>query len=130
MASEPAAVFICEASRENKPGQVSGRSCRHRSESESDLGPTAKSLARLCSRDAEERAAALDELSQAVLACLGLDRPAVARLGKQTLLHLLRLSRSCPLQDVRERAADLLRTAQVQSNFLTRQHFTLQTSQI
>ncbi|XP_071396846.1 sestrin-2 [Centroberyx affinis] len=112
MASEPTAVFICEANRENTSGQVSGRSCRHQSESEPDLGPTPKSLARLCSRDEEERAAALEELSQAVLACLGLDRPGSARLSKQTLLHLLRLSRSCPLQEVRERAAELLRTAQ------------------
>lgn len=44
---------------------------------------------------------------------LGLDRPGSARLDKHTLLQLLRVSRSCPLQEVRERAAELLRTAQV-----------------
>lgn len=92
----------------------SGRSCRYQSESESDAAaPTAKSLARLCSRDEEERAAALEELSQGVLESLGLDRPGSARLSKQTLLHLLRLSGSCPLREVRERATELLRTAQV-----------------
>ncbi|XP_042363029.1 sestrin-2 isoform X1 [Plectropomus leopardus] len=98
---------------ENTPGQVSG-SRRHKSESESDGDPTVKSLARLCSRDVEERAAALEELSQGVLLCLELNRPGSARLSKQTLLQLLRLSRSCPLQEVRERATELLRTAQEQ----------------
>ena len=111
-----ASSFTCQANGDKTTGQRgtgSGRSRRLRSESESDVGPTVKSLARLCSRDEEERAAALEELSQGVLACLELDRPGSARLGKQTLLHLLRLSRSCPLQEVRGRATELLRTAQV-----------------
>lgn len=115
MATNPVAQISGQANGEPTPGAVrgSGRSCRHRSESESDAGPSLKSLARLCSRDAEERAAALEELSQEVLLCLGLNQPGSARLSKQTLLHLLRLSRSCPLQEVRARAAELLRTAEV-----------------
>ncbi|KAF3833826.1 hypothetical protein F7725_025030 [Dissostichus mawsoni] len=114
MASNPAAG--CLANGENKPGRGSGSGCssRHRTESECDVAPTVKSLARLCSRDEEERAAALEELSQGVLLCLGLDQPGSARLSEQTLLHLLRLSRSCPLQEVRGRATELLRTAQEQ----------------
>ncbi|KAK1880932.1 RNA-binding protein 4.1 [Dissostichus eleginoides] len=113
MASDPAAG--CLANGENKPGRGSGSGCssRHRTESECDVALTVKSLARLCSRDEEERAAALEELSQGVLLCLGLDQPGSARLSEQTLLHLLRLSRSCPLQEVRGRATELLRTAQV-----------------
>ncbi|XP_071355338.1 sestrin-2 isoform X1 [Trachinotus anak] len=116
MAGNSAAGFTCQANGQNTPGRVSGsgRSCRHRSESESDVATTVKSLARLCSRDEEERAAALQELSHGVLECLGLDRPGSSRLSKQTLLHLLRLSRSCPLQEVRGRATELLRTAQEQ----------------
>ncbi|XP_068584699.1 sestrin-2 isoform X1 [Cebidichthys violaceus] len=96
---------------DNTPGLGSGR---HRYESESDVGLTVKSLALLCSRDEDERAASLEELSQGVLACLGSDRRGSARLSKQTLLNLLRLSRSCPLQEVRGRATELLRTAQEQ----------------
>ncbi|XP_070702894.1 sestrin-2 isoform X1 [Pempheris klunzingeri] len=116
MASNPGTGFTCRANGENTPGGVSGSgcSCRHQSESESDVGPSVKSLARLCSRDEDERAAALEELSQGVLSCLGPDRPGSARLSKQTLLHLLRLSRSCPLDEVRGRATQLLRTAQEQ----------------
>ncbi|XP_039978269.1 sestrin-2 isoform X1 [Xiphias gladius] len=116
MASNPVAGFTCHANGEKTTGRVSGsgRLCRHQSELESDVAPTMKSLARLCSRDEEERAAALEELSQQVLVGLGLDRPGSERLSKQTLLHLLRLSRSCPLQEVRGRAAELLRTAQEQ----------------
>ncbi|KAK9526908.1 hypothetical protein VZT92_015581 [Zoarces viviparus] len=91
----------------NTPGLGSGR---HRYESESDVGPTVNSLARLCSKDEDERAASLEELSQGVLACLGSDR----LISKQTLLNLLRLSRSCPLQEVRGRATELLHTAQEQ----------------
>ncbi|XP_059206565.1 sestrin-2 isoform X1 [Centropristis striata] len=115
MASNAAAGFTCKANGDNKPGRGSGSgssSRRQQSESESDVGP--KSLARLCSRDEEERAAALEELNQAVLAGLKLDRPGSARLSEQTLLQLLRLSRSCPLGEVRERATELLRTAQEQ----------------
>ncbi|XP_022054374.2 sestrin-2 isoform X1 [Acanthochromis polyacanthus] len=116
MASKPVPDFKCQANGENAPGggSGSGRSGHYQSESESDGGPTAKSLARLCSRDEEERTAALEELSQEVLVCLGLDRRHSARLSKQTLLHLLRLSTSCPLQEVRERATELLQTAQEQ----------------
>lgn len=121
MASNPAAT--CQANGDSKPGGVPAarRSCGHRSESESDAGPTSKSLARLCSRDDGERRAALEELSQGVLQCLDLDRHGSERLSKQTLLHLLRLSRSCPLQEVRERAVELLRTAQVNSCTIHRQ---------
>jgi len=109
------ASFTCQANGENAPGRSSDSdmSRRHRYESESDVGLTVKCLARLCSRDEEERAAALEELSQEVLACLGPDRRGSAQLSRQTLLHLLRLSRSCPLQEVRGRATELLRTAQV-----------------
>ncbi|XP_074469385.1 sestrin-2 isoform X1 [Sebastes fasciatus] len=115
MSSYPAAAFTRQANGDNTPGPAaagsggSGGSHRYRYESESDA---VKSLARLCSRDEEERAAALEELSQGVQACLALDRPGSAQLGKQTLLHLLRLSLSCPLQEVRGRATELLRTAQ------------------
>ncbi|KAF3707503.1 Sestrin-1 [Channa argus] len=112
MATNPVAGVTCQADGENTPGVCgSGRSCRHQSESETDVGLTFKSLARLCSRDQKDRAAALEELSQEFVACLGRDQPGSARL-KQTLLHLLRLSRSCPLQDVRGRATELLRSAQ------------------
>ncbi|XP_028256598.1 sestrin-2 isoform X1 [Parambassis ranga] len=111
MASKPVAGFTCQANGENRSGRAS-HSCRHQSESESDTGPSPKTLARLCSRDEEERTAALEELSHGVLVCLGLDRLGSARISKQTLLHLLRLSSSCPLQEVRERATELLRTAQ------------------
>ncbi|KAG7244981.1 hypothetical protein INR49_023547 [Caranx melampygus] len=111
MASDPH-----RANGQDTPGRVSGsgRPYRYQSESESDVAPTVKSLARLCSRDEEDRAAALEELSQGVLECLELDRHGSARLSKQTLLHLLRLSGSCPLLEVRERATQLLRTAQEQ----------------
>ncbi|KAK5605110.1 hypothetical protein CRENBAI_026532 [Crenichthys baileyi] len=114
MASSSGPGFTFQANGEDNPMQVSGSgsSRRHLSDSESEICPTAKSLARLCSRDKEERSTALEELSQKVLVRLGLDRPASGRLSKQTLLHLLRLSRSCPLQEVQLRATELLRTAQ------------------
>ncbi|KAM7373119.1 hypothetical protein PAMP_007999 [Pampus punctatissimus] len=69
MASDPTTGFTSRANGEKVSGTVaaSGRSCRHRSESESDGGPAVRSLARLCSRDEEERAAALEELSQEML---------------------------------------------------------------
>lgn len=115
MATNPVAGDTCQANGETTTGGVfgSGRSCRHRPESETDAGPSLKSLARLCSRDEEERAAALEELSQEVLMSLRLSQPGSARLSKRTLLHLLRLSRSCPLQEVRARATELLRSAEV-----------------
>ncbi|XP_029369750.1 sestrin-2 [Echeneis naucrates] len=91
---------------------TSNRSCRHQSESESDMTLTVKSLSRLCSRDEEERAAALEELSQSVLKCLLPDKP--PQISKQTLLLLLQLSLSCPLKEVRKRATELLRSAQEQ----------------
>ncbi|XP_015227901.1 PREDICTED: sestrin-2-like isoform X1 [Cyprinodon variegatus] len=114
MASSSAPGFAFQANGSENPSQApdTGGSSRYRSDSESEIYPTAKSLSRLCSRDRDERAAALEELSQKVLVCLGLDRPGSARLSKQTLLHLLRLSRSCPLQEVRMRASELLCTAQ------------------
>ncbi|MBN3321409.1 SESN2 protein, partial [Atractosteus spatula] len=74
---------------------------------------------RLCSRDEKERAAALDALSQAVLLCLGTERPGLAepgessaKLDKETLLQLLRVSKSCPFRDIREKAAELLHVAE------------------
>lgn len=88
--------------------------CRYQSECDTDIVPTAKSLSRLCSRDDEERAAALQQLSESVLMCLGLDQPSSHRLSHKTLLHLLRLSLSCPLREVREKATELLRAAQEQ----------------
>lgn len=114
MASNPAAGVACRPNgNKASPGAVSGadRSRRYLSESEPDVCGTAKSLSRLCSRDEGERAAALEELSQWVRVCLERDRPASARLSKDTLLCLLRLSRSCPLEEVRARATELLQTA-------------------
>lgn len=115
MASKSAAGFACRPNGTNVPGPVSGsdRSRRYLSESESDVCGTMKSLARLCSRDEDERAASLEELSQWVQVCLERDRPGSARLSKETLLYLLRLSHSCPLEEVRTRATELLQTAQV-----------------
>lgn len=115
MASSSVPSFTFQANGEDNPRQVSGSgsSCRHLSDSESEICPTTKSLARLCSRDKDERAAALEKLSQKILECLELDRAGSARLSKETLLHLLRLSRSCPLQEVRIRATELLCIAQV-----------------
>ncbi|XP_030268465.1 sestrin-2 isoform X1 [Sparus aurata] len=116
MANNPVAGFNGQANGEKTPGRLSGsgHSCHHQSETESDVGQSVKCLSRLCSRDEDERAAALEELSQGVMVRLGLDRRGSARLSKETLLHLLRLSRSCPLQEVRGRASELLRTAQEQ----------------
>uniref|UniRef100_A0A3P9LCB6 Sestrin 2 n=2 Tax=Oryzias latipes TaxID=8090 RepID=A0A3P9LCB6_ORYLA len=107
------ASLTCLDNGEDNSKKVSGSgvSCRFKSDSESDSGPVAKSLARLCSRDEGERASALEELSQKVLVCLGMDRSDSEQLSKQTLLHLLRLSNSCPLQEVRSKATELLRTA-------------------
>ncbi|XP_061787476.1 sestrin-2 [Nerophis lumbriciformis] len=122
MASDTENGFTCRTNGDGAPGpqsRGSGDTTRRRrcqSETGADDGgaPTMKSLARLCSRDEEERAAALEELSRGVLVCLGLDRPGSTRLGKDTLLHLLRLSSSCPLAEVRARATELLRAAQEQ----------------
>ncbi|XP_054619264.1 sestrin-2 isoform X2 [Dunckerocampus dactyliophorus] len=118
MASHTETGFTCRPNGDGAPVPVSrsGNTRRLRCESDdTDSGaPTMKSLARLCSRDEEERVAALEELSQGVLVCLGLDRPGSTRLGKETLLHLLRLSSSCPLAEVRARATELLRAAQEQ----------------
>lgn len=116
MGSNPAAGLTCRPKGASAPERLPG-SERRRYQSESDIGPISKSLSRLCSRDEDERAAALEELSQGVLTRLGLDRPGSAQLGEETLLQLLRLSRSCPLQEVRERAAELLQTAQVRRGF-------------
>lgn len=116
MGSNPAVGLTSRPKGANAPERLSG-SERPRYQSESDIGPIAKSLSRLCSRSEEERAAALEELSQGVLMRLELGRPGSDRLGIETLLHLLRLSRSCPLQEVRERAAELLRTAQVKQGY-------------
>ncbi|XP_061123220.1 sestrin-2 isoform X2 [Syngnathus typhle] len=105
MASDPETGFASPANGNCAPGPGS--------DPENGGGPTTKTLARLCSRDEEERAAALEQLSQGVLVCLGLDPPGSTRLGKETLLHLLRLARSCPLREVRVRAIELLRAAQI-----------------
>ncbi|XP_014909650.1 sestrin-2 isoform X1 [Poecilia latipinna] len=114
MASGSIPSFTFKAYGEDNPRQVSGSgsSSRHHSDSESEICPTTKSLARLCSRDKDERATALEKLSEKILVCLELDRTGSARLSKETLLHLLRLSRSCPLQEVRMRATELLCIAQ------------------
>ncbi|XP_061753076.1 sestrin-2 [Nerophis ophidion] len=124
MASDTENGFTCRTNGDGAPdpeSRGSGDTTRRRpcqSETGADDGggspTTMKSLARLCSRDEEERAAALEELSRGVLVCLGLDRPGSTRLGKDTLLHLLRLSSSCPLAEVRARATELLRAAQEQ----------------
>lgn len=110
MGSNPGPGITSRHNGANTPVSVCERS---RYQSESDVGSTVKSLARLYSRDEDERAAALEELRQGFLMCLGLDRSGSPRMSKETLLHLLRLSRSCPLQEVRDRAAELLRIAQV-----------------
>lgn len=118
MSIEPTAVVLCDSSSSsggNTSDPASGRSFRHQFVSEPELGQNLKSFSRLCSRDEAERGAALEELTLGVLACSGMDRPGSARLDKQTLLNLLRVSLSCPLPKVRERAAELLRTAQVMS---------------
>lgn len=112
MASNPAVSLTCPDSREeDKPrnGSGSGGRC----DSESDAGAAAKSLAQLCSRDKEERAAALEELRQRLLVCSGSDRSESTQLSKKTLVHLLRLSKSCPLQELRLRVTELLWIAQV-----------------
>lgn len=114
MGSNPATGLTCRP--KGAPERESG-SERFRYQSESDIGPTVNSLSRLCSRNEDERAAALEELSQGVLLRRGPDGPSSARLGKETLLHLLRLSCSCPQQEARERAAELLRTAQVRRDY-------------
>ncbi|MFT7811118.1 sestrin-2-like [Arapaima gigas] len=60
--------------------------------------PRVRRISRLCSRDERERAEALREL---------------ARTGRrETLLQLLRVSRTCPLEDVRRGATELLGAAQ------------------
>ncbi|XP_029104288.1 sestrin-2 isoform X2 [Scleropages formosus] len=56
-------------------------------------------LSRLCSRDTRERAEALNELARGALC-------------RDTLLQLLRVSRTCPMEDVRRGAAELLGAAQ------------------
>ncbi|KAM9823638.1 sestrin-2 [Neosynchiropus ocellatus] len=110
MASGAATGFSRRADARNTMDPASGP----RSESESEGMSSLKGLERLCSRDEEERAAGLEELSQEVLVSLGLDRPNSAKLSKETLLHLLRLAHSCPLPEVQSRATELLRAAQEQ----------------
>lgn len=75
--------------------------------------PSSGRLARLCSRDEKERAAALEALSRGVLSSASPGADGEPGLQRDTLLHLLRVSRTCPLPDIRERAAELLRMAQV-----------------
>lgn len=113
MANNLASGFSCRPYGDKTPPERVSGGDRLRYPSESDVGPPVKSLARLCSRDEDERAAALEELSQGVLTCLGPERPGSACLSKETLLYLLRLSRSCPLQEIRGRATELLRKAKV-----------------
>lgn len=113
MASGTTAGFSPQPNGEKAAGPATSRPDRYQSESETDIVPTAKSLSRLCSRDDKERAAALEQLTESVLICLGLDQPGSNRLSQKTLLHLLRLSLSCPLREVREKATELLRAAQV-----------------
>ncbi|XP_029603776.1 sestrin-2 isoform X18 [Salmo trutta] len=109
MALEPLTDGLCESNGgRTTDSEVPRPTSRHQPE----LGPNPNNFSRLCSRDEAERAEALEELTQNVMSRLGLDRPGSARLDKHTLLQLLRVSRSCPLQEVRERAAELLRTAQ------------------
>ncbi|XP_046874875.1 sestrin-2 isoform X1 [Hypomesus transpacificus] len=121
MAQEQAANVQCDCTTNGKSKQGLGinpsngqPSLQHQTdvESEPELGPNPKSFSRLCSRDKAERDAALVELTQSIMACLGLDRPGSARIDKNTLVQLLRVSHSCPLLEVREKAAELLQTAQ------------------
>uniref|UniRef100_A0A3B3SER0 Sestrin 2 n=1 Tax=Paramormyrops kingsleyae TaxID=1676925 RepID=A0A3B3SER0_9TELE len=93
---------VSEASRQ-EPGDV------HR---EAVAVPSSGRLARLCSRDEKERAAALEALSRGVLSSASPGADGEPGLQRDTLLHLLRVSRTCPLLDIRERAAELLRMAQ------------------
>lgn len=111
VALEPPTDALCECNggRTTNSEDPRPKSRHHQPE----LGPNPSNFSRLCSRDEAERAEALKELTQSVMSRLGLDRTGSARLDKHTLLQLLRVSRSCPLQEVRERAAELLRTAQV-----------------
>ncbi|XP_028675315.1 sestrin-2 isoform X1 [Erpetoichthys calabaricus] len=72
----------------------------------------------VCSRDPEERASAMDLLSQTVLSCQEeegtvtfSDSESIPDHQKMLVL-LLRLSLSCPFRDIREKTALLLRIAQ------------------
>ncbi|XP_030644935.1 sestrin-2 [Chanos chanos] len=68
----------------------------------------ARRFSRLSSRDEQERTAALEALTQSVLERVENS----ARLERDILLQLLRVSRSCPIPDIKERAAELLKRAQ------------------
>lgn len=77
----------------------------------------------LCSRDAATRAAALDNVGQAVLrrsqsvapgrAAGGLPAAAARDGLSEALVHLLMLSKRCPFRDVRERSEAILSSVQV-----------------
>lgn len=77
----------------------------------------------LCSRDAATRAAALDNVGQAVLrrsqsvapgrAAAGLPAAAVRDGLSEALVRLLMLSKRCPFRDVRERSEAILSGVQV-----------------
>ncbi|KAM6959344.1 sestrin-2 [Aplochiton taeniatus] len=112
MAKNESAIFVLCEPRISESNLSPKRSMGPKSGPEYEFVANPKSITRLCSRDEAERAAALEELTQEVLTCVGLDRPDSAKLDKNTLLHLLRVSQSCPIQEVRERAAQLLQTAQ------------------
>ncbi|XP_064203250.1 sestrin-2 [Anguilla rostrata] len=80
-------------------------------QSKSETVNKSRKFYRLCSRDEKERAAALEALTKSVLSSLGQHGDS-ARIDEDTLLQLLQVAKTCPFPDIRERAAELLKTAQ------------------
>ncbi|KAJ8378441.1 hypothetical protein AAFF_G00242560 [Aldrovandia affinis] len=81
-------------------------------QSESKPVLNSRKFYRLCSRDEKERAAALEELTKSVLSCVDQNQGNSARIDDDTLLQLLRVSKTCPFPDINERAAELLKIVQ------------------
>ncbi|KAG9355562.1 hypothetical protein JZ751_000400 [Albula glossodonta] len=81
-------------------------------QSNSEVAFNSRKFNRLCSRDEKERAAALEELTKSVLSCVDQHKGDNDRIDEDVLLQLLKVSKTCPFSDIRERAAELLKTAQ------------------
>ncbi|XP_061112163.1 sestrin-2 isoform X1 [Conger conger] len=79
--------------------------------SKSETVQRSRKFNRLCSRDEKERAAALEALTKSVLSCLAQPGDS-ARIDEDTLLQLLQVAKTCPFPEIRERASELLKTAQ------------------
>lgn len=83
-------------------------------QSTSETVQKSRKFYRLCSRDEKERAAALEALTKSVLSCLGQPGDSAnVGIDEDTLLQLLQVAKTCPFPDIRERASELLKTAQV-----------------